>query len=248
MLSKSWSLRNKNLFWGLILFLLIGKVGFAEVSARSDLDFNNRREEMVSSQIEARGIKNRALLKAMRKVKRHLFVPPQYRHLAYMDKPLPIGEGQTISQPYIVALMTDLLRLKGDERVLEIGTGSGYQAAILAELTKEVYSIEIVEPLAKRAEKLLEELGYENIKVKCGDGYLGWEEYAPFEAIIITCAPPDIPQPLIEQLAEGGRMVVPLGVHWQELKLVEKLNGRIKTRNIIPVRFVPMTGQGVSDY
>ncbi|MEA3368822.1 MAG: protein-L-isoaspartate(D-aspartate) O-methyltransferase [Candidatus Ratteibacteria bacterium] len=250
MLSKSWSLRNKNLFWGLILFLLIliGKIGFAEVSTRSDLDFNNRREEMVSSQIEARGIKNRALLKAMRRVKRHLFVPPQYRHLAYMDKPLPIGESQTISQPYIVALMTDLLRLKGDERVLEIGTGSGYQAAILAELTKEVYSIEIVEPLAKRAEKLLKELGYENIKVKCGDGYLGWEEYAPFEAIIITCAPPDIPQPLIEQLAEGGRMVVPLGVHWQELKLVEKLNGRIKTKSIIPVRFVPMTGQGVSDY
>lgn len=207
--------------------------------------FVQARRNMVEVQIKARGIKDERLLKAMLKVKRHLFVPADIQNLAYSDRPLPIDEGQTISQPYIVALMTELLNLDSDDKVLEVGTGSGYQAAILAELTKEVYTIEILEPLAKQAEKTLEDLGYENISVKYGDGYLGWIEHAPFDAIIVTCAPPNIPQPLIEQLAEGGRMIIPVGVHWQELKLLKKLNGRIKTTSVIPVRFVPMTGEGV---
>ncbi|MCK4995129.1 MAG: protein-L-isoaspartate(D-aspartate) O-methyltransferase [Candidatus Omnitrophica bacterium] len=203
------------------------------------------RRDMVETQIKARGIKDERLLEAMFKVKRHLFVPAHLQNLAYSDGPLPIGKGQTISQPYIVAIMTELLNLNGDEKILEIGTGSGYQAAILAELAKEVYTIEILEPLAIQAEKTLEDLGYGNITVKCGDGYLGWLEHAPFDAIIVTCAPANIPQPLIEQLAEGGRMIIPVGVHWQELKLLEKVNGKIKTSSIIPVRFVPMTGEEV---
>ena len=209
--------------------------------------FVRARRDMIETQIKARGIEDERLLKAMLKVKRHLFVPVHIQKLAYSDRPLPIGEEQTISQPYIVAIMTELLNLDGDEKILEIGTGSGYQAAILAELAKEVYTIEILEPLAKQSEKILNDLGYENITVKCGDGYRGWEEYAPFDAIIVTCAPPNIPQLLIEQLAEGGRMVIPVGTLWQELKLLEKVNARIKTSSIIPVRFVPMTGEGVKE-
>jgi len=202
--------------------------------------FDRARRTMMETQIKARGIKDERLLEAMFKVKRHKFVPLKFRNLAYKDHPLPIGEGQTISQPYIVALMTELLELEGDERVLEIGTGSGYQAAILAELAKEVYTIEILEPLARKSEKLLKGLGYKNITVKCGDGYLGWPKQAPFDAIIVTCAPDEVPKALLEQLAEGGRMVIPVGTHWQELKLLRKLKGRIKTKNIIPVKFVPM--------
>ncbi|MCK5288455.1 MAG: protein-L-isoaspartate(D-aspartate) O-methyltransferase [Candidatus Omnitrophica bacterium] len=204
--------------------------------------FKQARQDMVETQIKYRGIKDTRLLKAMLKVKRHLFVPDNLRNLAYHDKPLPIGEEQTISQPYIVAIMTELLNLDGNEKVLEIGTGSGYQAAILAELAKEVYSIEIVQSLAEQSEKLLEDLGYKNITVKYGDGYRGWEEHAPFDAIIVTCAPPYIPKPLLEQLAEGGRMVIPVGTYLQELKLLEKINSQIKSKSIIPVRFVPMTG------
>ena len=173
-------------------------------------------------------------------MKRHLFVPSRVRHLAYEDHPLPIGEGQTISQPYIVALMTELLALKGGERILEIGTGSGYQAAVLAELAKEVYTIEIMEPLARQSEKLLKEMGYSNIRVKFGDGFLGWPEFSPFDGIIVTCAPEKIPPPLLGQLAEGGRLVIPVGVHWQDLKLVRKIEGRIQETDVIPVRFVPM--------
>jgi protein-L-isoaspartate(D-aspartate) O-methyltransferase len=208
--------------------------------ADEDLRFSKLREKMVRAQIEARGIKDRAVLGAMRRVRRHQFVPWFYRSFAYEDRPLPIGEGQTISQPYIVALMTELLGLTGKERVLEIGTGSGYQAAILAELAAYVYTIEILSPLAERADELLKRLGYKNILVKCGDGYLGWEEYAPFDAIIVTCAPEEIPQTLVEQLAEGGRMVIPVGSVYQELKLIEKKNGKVEVRSIIPVRFVPM--------
>jgi len=204
--------------------------------------FKQARQDMVETQIKYRGIKDTRLLKAMLKVKRHLFVPDNLQNLAYSDQPLPIREGQTISQPYIVAIMTELLNLDGDEKVLEIGTGSGYQAAILAELSKEVYSIEIVKSLAKQSEKLLIDLGYKNITVKCGDGYQGWKDHAPFDAIIVTCAPPYIPKPLLEQLAEGGRMVIPVGTYWQELKLLEKINSQIKSKSIIPVRFVPMTG------
>lgn len=202
--------------------------------------FVQKRKQMVENQIKARGIKNLRVLDAMLKVKRHLFVPSDIRHLAYEDRPLPIGGGQTISQPYIVALMTELLALKGTERVLEIGTGSGYQAAILAELVKEVYTIEILEPLARQSEGLLKELNYKNIKVKFGDGFLGWPEFSPFDGIIVTCAPEKIPPPLLEQLAEGGRLVIPVGIYWQDLKLVRKLKDRIIEADIVPVRFVPM--------
>lgn len=214
--------------------------------AQREPDFGSLREQMVIEQIEARGIKDPRVLDAMRKVERHKFVPESIQPLAYFDSALPIGEGQTISQPYIVALMTELLQLKGNERVLEIGTGSGYQAAVLAELAGEVYTIEIEELLARRAEKLLGDLGYENITVQVGDGYIGWEEYAPFDAIIVTCAPPHVPQPLIDQLAEGGRMVVPVGTYYQELKLLTKTAGEIDSSSVIPVRFVPMTGNHVA--
>jgi len=210
-------------------------------------ELEKERKVMVVEQIKERGIRDRRVLEAMEKVPRHEFVPVEYRAFAYEDSPLPIGEGQTISQPYIVALMTECLNLGGEEKVLEVGTGSGYQAAILSELAKEVYTIEIVEPLAERAEELLKNLGYRNVKVKCGDGYMGWEEYAPFDGIIVTCAPEHIPQPLIDQLAEGGRMVIPVGeVHFpQVLKLIEKREGKATVRNVVPVRFVPMTGDEV---
>jgi protein-L-isoaspartate(D-aspartate) O-methyltransferase len=215
--------------------------------AGKKIDFSRAREQMIKFQIESRGVDDKRVLEAMRKVERHLFVPVEYRSHAYADQPLPIGEDQTISQPYIVALMTELLKLNGDEKVLEIGTGSGYQAAVLGELADSVFSIEIVKPLAERADSLLTELGYENITVKCGDGYIGWEEHAPFDAVIVTCAPPKIPQPLVEQLADGGRMVVPVGTFWQELLLIEKKDGELRETSIIPVRFVPMTGEGVKE-
>jgi protein-L-isoaspartate(D-aspartate) O-methyltransferase len=208
-------------------------------------DFRAMREKMVESQIKSRGVRDPRVLSAMLKVERHLFVPKEFQNSAYSDQPVPIGEGQTISQPYIVALMTELLELKGGERVLEVGTGSGYQAAILAELAGEVYTIEIVEKLASSARKVLLELGYQNVKVKAGDGYLGWPEAAPFDAIIITCAPDHIPKPLLDQLKEGGRMVVPVGTYSQELKKIVKRYGRIETTDVIPVIFVPMTGEGI---
>ncbi len=208
-------------------------------------DFKAMREKMVDRQIKARGVKDSRVLSAMRKVERHLFVPKDLQSSAYADQPLPIGQGQTISQPYIVALMTELLGLKGDEKVLEVGTGSGYQAAILAELAKEVYTIEIVETLAISAENRLLELGYQNVKVKAGDGYLGWPEVAPFDAIMVTAAPDHIPKPLLDQLKEGGRMVLPVGTYTQELKKIVKRSGKIETTDVVPVAFVPMTGEGV---
>ena len=200
---------------------------------------------MVKYQIEARGIKDRRVIEAMRKVPRHLFVPPEYRDAAYEDRPLPIGEGQTISQPYIVALMTEALGLKGGERVLEIGTGSGYQAAILAELAGEVYTIEIVPSLAKRAEELLRDLGYDNVHVSQGDGSFGWPEAAPFDAIILTCAAPRVPERLLEQLKDKGRMVLPLGrdPFFQSLVLIIKDGDEFEQRMITGVVFVPMTGE-----
>lgn len=202
------------------------------------------RERMVERQILARGITDQAVLDAMRRVPRHEFVPEDLRHAAYEDHPLPIGEGQTISQPYIVALMTEVLHLLPGERVLEIGTGSGYQAAVLAELTDQVYTIEILEDLGKRGEETLRRLGYSRVRVKIGDGYLGWEEHAPYDAIVVTCAPDHIPQPLVDQLVEGGRMVIPVGRGYrQELYLVEKKEGQIRQTDIIPVLFVPMTGE-----
>lgn len=205
------------------------------------IDFYQARERMVQQQLITRGIRKPVVLSAMRKVPRHLFVPSAYQAEAYNDYPLPIGEEQTISQPYIVALMTEVLNLKSDDKVLEIGTGSGYQAAILAEITKNVYTIEIIPSLATTAADRLSKLGYTAIKVKCGDGYQGWKEYAPFDAIIVTCAPDDIPKALIEQLKDGGRMVIPVGESPnQMLYLVEKRKGAIVRKGIVPVLFVPM--------
>jgi protein-L-isoaspartate(D-aspartate) O-methyltransferase len=178
----------------------------------------------------------------MKKVPRHVFVPPRNKAHSYGDHPLPIGHGQTISQPYIVAFMTEVLKLKPNYRVLEIGTGSGYQAAILAELVKTVYTIEIIEKLGQRATQTLAGLGYTNVHVKIGDGYKGWPEKAPFEAIIVTCAPERIPKPLIQQLKEGGRMIIPVGKAGtiQKLVMAIKKNGRLKSKVTMPVRFVPM--------
>ena len=206
-----------------------------------DPDYYQLRQKMVNEQIMARGVRTESVIKAMQKVERHLFVPEQYQNFAYSDRPLPIGEGQTISQPYIVALMTELLDLKKSDKVLEIGTGSGYQAAILAEICDSVYTIEIIPSLGKQAQALLRELGYHNIHCKIGDGYLGWPEHAPYDGIIVTCAPSKIPQPLKEQLAEGGRMVIPVGATYtQELVLVTKTKGKLIQKSVIPVRFVPM--------
>ncbi|MEW5994288.1 MAG: protein-L-isoaspartate(D-aspartate) O-methyltransferase [Candidatus Zixiibacteriota bacterium] len=210
-------------------------------------DYKSAREQMVARQIESRGVKDKRVLDAMRKVERHRFVPKKVRHLAYTDQPLPIGEDQTISQPYIVALMTELLQLDSTHKVLEIGTGSGYQAAILGELADSVFTIEIICALAKRADSLLRKLEYRNITVKCGDGYIGWEEHAPFDAIIVTCAPPKIPQPLVDQLRVSGRMVMPVGSFWQELVLIEKEEDEVRETSIAPVRFVPMTGEKVRE-
>jgi protein-L-isoaspartate(D-aspartate) O-methyltransferase len=197
---------------------------------------------MVRRQIRSRGVKDRRVLAAMERVPRHEFVPADQRPHAYEDRPLPIGEGQTISQPYIVALMTELLEVEEGDKVLEIGTGSGYQAAILAELTPHVYTIEIIASLAERAQETLRRLGYETVHVKAGDGYLGWPEHAPFDGIIVTCAPEEVPQALIEQLKEGGRIVIPVGPQWthQTLYVLRKSEGRLRQKEVIPVRFVPM--------
>ena len=211
------------------------------VSTDADAD---RRARMVETQIVARGVRDPRVLAAMRKVPRHLFVDAAQRTEAYEDHPLPIPGNQTISQPYIVALMTELLELKPTSRVLEIGTGSGYQSAVLAELAKEVYTIEIVPELAELAAKRLSELGYDNVRTREGDGYRGWPEEAPFDATIVTAAPERIPQPLLDQLAPGGVMVIPVGGFFQELKVFRKsADGRVTERDILPVRFVPMTGE-----
>ena len=208
-------------------------------------DFAAERQRMVERQLKARDIKDARVLAAMGKVPREAFVPPESRDASYEDGPLPIGYDQTISQPYIVAFMTEQLRLKPSDRVLEIGTGSGYQAAILAELVSEVYSVEIVEPLARAAEATLQRLGYKNVDVKIGNGYKGWREAAPFDAIIVTCAPDKVPQPLIDQLKDGGRMVIPVGERFaQQLYLLEKKNGQLKESVTLPVRFVPMLREG----
>jgi len=224
-----------------LLFLLSLLVILAMAKNPQYPDYYQLRQKMVNEQIIARGVRAESVIKAMQKVERHLFVPEQYRNFAYSDRPLPIGEGQTISQPYIVALMTELLDLKKSDKVLEIGTGSGYQAAILAEICDSVYTIEIIPSLGKQAQVLLKELGYHNIHCKIGDGYLGWPEHAPYDGIIVTCAPSKIPQPLKEQLAEGGRMVIPVGATYtQELVLVTKTKGKLIQKSVIPVRFVPM--------
>lgn len=198
---------------------------------------------MVDEQLAAQGLRDARVLAAMRKIERERFVPAALRDRAYDDSPLPIGLDQTISQPFIVAFMTQALELRGDERVLEIGTGSGYQAAVLAECAREVYSIEIVEPLAQRAKQVLESLGYSNVHLRTGDGYKGWPEAAPFDAIMVTAAPDHVPQPLIDQLAVGGRLVIPVGDFEQQLLLLERTSSGVVQRSILPVRFVPMTGE-----
>lgn len=215
----------------------------AGAASPADLDRARERREMVEEQIAARGVTHEPTLAAMRKVPRHRFVPSGMSPSAYADSPLPIGHGQTISQPYIVAFTTATAGIRKDSKVLEIGTGSGYQAAIAAELSDRVFTIEIVAPLATRARATLNELGYERVNVRTGDGYQGWPEEAPFDVIIVTAAPEKIPPPLLEQLAEGGRMVIPVGSQrgMQYLLLVTKKNGRTRTERLMPVRFVPFT-------
>ena len=204
-------------------------------------DFSRLRERMVEEQLAARDIRDARVLAAMRKVPRHLFVPPALQRSAYDDNPLPIGREQTISQPYIVAFMTQALEVKAAHKVLEIGTGSGYQAAVLGELAAHVYTIEIVGELAERATRTLRDVGYKNVHVRHGDGYAGWPEQAPFDAIMVTAAPDHVPQPLIDQLAPGGRMIIPVGTEFQELRLIQKTAKGIVERGTIPVRFVPLT-------
>ena len=206
-------------------------------------DHDVLRKQMVEHQIMPRGIKDKRVLDAMLRVPRHLFVSDDLWDMAYNDQPLPVGEEQTISQPYMVALMTELLCLKGDETVLEIGTGSGYQTAVLAELAGEVYTVEIVVPLAERAKQLLTEMGYQNIKFRTGDGYYGWTEYAPFDMIIVTCGPNKVPPPLVDQLAEGGGLVIPVGTFYQTLTILRKIKGKMRESKSTACRFVPMTGE-----
>nr|MBS0020539.1 protein-L-isoaspartate(D-aspartate) O-methyltransferase [Gammaproteobacteria bacterium] len=218
-----------------------------EAAGNREANWQEQRERMVATQIAARGITDPQVLAALGKVPRHEFVPADSRALAYVDSPLSIGQGQTISQPFIVAFMTEAARIEPGDRVLEIGTGSGYQAAVLAEVAKEVYSIEIVEALGKAAAKRLHRLGYQNVTVKIGDGYKGWPEKAPFDAILVTAAPATIPPPLPEQLKVGGHLVMPVGGFNQQLVRITKNAQGITRETLLPVRFVPMTGKAQED-
>ena len=212
--------------------------------AGEDSEYTDARRRMIRRDLVGRDIEDQLVLQAMGRIPRHEFVPQELRDNAYVDHPLPIGHQQTISQPYIVALMTQLAEAKGGARALDIGTGSGYQAAVLAEICQEVYSIEIVEPLAKEATKRLTDLGYKNITVRHGDGYQGWPDKAPFDVIIVAAAPDHVPQPLIDQLAPGGKLVIPVGQWYQELLVIERdEDGEVHRRRGIGVRFVPMTGE-----
>jgi protein-L-isoaspartate(D-aspartate) O-methyltransferase len=217
----------------------LGLAAGAPVAERGESDWPARADRMVREQIEARGVRDPRVLAALREVPRHRFVPEAWRESAYDDGPLPIGQGQTISQPYIVAVMTEQLRPEPGDRVLEIGTGSGYQAAVLARLVARVYSIEIVPELAERARATLAALGVENVEVVTGDGYRGLPEHAPFDGIVVTAAPPQVPQPLVDQLALGGRLVVPVGSWDQELRVLERTASGIRSETLFPVRFVP---------
>lgn len=229
-------------FFGLVA-ACAGTAGNGESRPSPDDEHRSSRLAMVEEQIASRGITDPAVLEAMRRVPRHRFVPPEERRYAYSDGPLPIGYDQTISQPYIVALMTEKIRPARSMRVLEIGTGSGYQAAVLAECVGEVYSIEILEPLARRAEKTLLELGYADVHLRIGDGYDGWPEAAPFDAILLTAAPEEVPAPLLDQLAVGGRLVAPVGSGAQDLVLLTRLPQGVRREVVTGVRFVPMTGK-----
>jgi len=207
-------------------------------------EFRAMRESMVATQIEGRGVADPRVLEAMRKVPRHKFVLPDSVDAAYDDYPLPIGHGQTISQPYIVAYMCELAQLQGTHKVLEVGTGSGYHASVMAQIAAEIYTVEIIPELAAQAASTIAKLGYDNIHVRHADGYQGWKEEAPFDAIIVTAAADQIPPPLIEQLRDGGRMIIPVGLpaFIQQIVVVEKRDGRISSREVLPVRFVPLTG------
>ncbi|MCK5655103.1 MAG: protein-L-isoaspartate(D-aspartate) O-methyltransferase [Candidatus Aureabacteria bacterium] len=226
--------KSKSVFVAVIVLVLFSSCGVAAE------DYEDLRKNMVNSQIISRGVKDEKVINAMLKVKRHLFVPKEYEKYAYRDQPLPIGYSQTISQPYIVAFMTEAAGLKLSDKVLEVGTGSGYQAAVLAEIVDKVYTIEILGPLAKSAKQRLKNLGYKNIYVLCGDGYKGWPEEDPFDVIIVTAAPTEIPEELVKQLKEGGRMIIPVGSFSQELYRVTKKDGKIEKKSLLPVRFVPM--------
>lgn len=224
--------------WTIIFFLF-----FSISCTQNDPKFADLRKLMIKNQLRSRGISNEGVLKVMRSVERHKFVPKNYQDRAYSDGPLPIGYGQTISQPYIVAFMTDQLQVSSQHKVLEIGTGSGYQAAILGELAKHVYTIEIIPELAEGAKNILNRLGYNNITVRAGDGYKGWPDEGPFERIMVTAAPTDVPQTLVDQLAPGGRMILPVGAQFfvQYLWVIEKdYQEKVTKEKILPVRFVPM--------
>jgi protein-L-isoaspartate(D-aspartate) O-methyltransferase len=235
--------------FSLAILLIVSLGRYSEVDNQQEMEFEKLRINMVIDQIMKRGVNDPLVIRAMEKVERHLFVPTKLRSFAYQDRPLPIGEGQTISQPYIVAYMSQLLKLNSKSRVLEIGTGSGYQAAILGEICAEVYSIEIVESLQRRADFVLDSLKYKNVITFCRDGYLGMEDKAPFDGIIVTCSPTEIPEALIAQLAEGGRLVIPVGEkNVKKLILLKKQNGRISKQNALPVRFVPMVDEKGKSY
>ena len=223
-------------------FLIVSLV--INISLTAQVDYPAMRRQMVMSQLKARDIYHGATLAAMERVPRHVFVPEDLRIYSYGDHPLSIGHGQTISQPYMVAYMTQAIRPKKEFKVLEVGTGSGYQAAVLAEIVDSVYTIEIVDPLAQRAKRRLKNLGYENVQVRSGDGYHGWPEAAPFDAIVVTAGAEEIPMPLVEQLKEGGRMILPLGPHnsiRQLVRITKKKGGGLKTEELMAVRFVPFT-------
>ncbi|MEP0134161.1 MAG: protein-L-isoaspartate(D-aspartate) O-methyltransferase [Eudoraea sp.] len=232
-------IKNRSVFKAFV----IGILSLSSVFVYGQIDHKQSRENMIKEQLLARDISDPATLKAMRTVPRHEFVPPDMQPYAYADNPLPIGMKQTISQPYIVAYMTQVLKLKEHNRVLEVGTGSGYQAAILGQIVDTVYTIEIVEALAFTAKNKLSSLGYNNIIVKTGDGYLGWPEKGPFDAIIVTAGAEEVPEPLLNQLKEGGRMIIPVGPHngIRQLLLMTKKSGKIKTKEVMAVRFVPLT-------
>ena len=248
----SWIMRNAmpHLLISLLMLFVLLVPGCREaeertirVGDRSEEAYAQAREVMVQSQIVRRGVKDPLTVAAMKAVPRHRFVPESLRGQAYADHPLPIGLDQTISQPYIVAYMTEALALEGGEKVLEIGTGSGYQAAVLAEIADSVFSIEILKPLSDRASEQLSALGYKNVYVRCGDGYQGWPDHAPFDAIIVTAAPDHIPRPLKDQLKIGGRLIIPVGARYQELLRITRTEKGFEEKRLLPVRFVPMTGE-----